>query len=78
MYSCPYIFLQTIADLMERMRVEMFGNSASARDIVPQIDAIVLLDRSVDLLTPLSTPLTYEGLIDEVFGIKHSESHSIN
>lgn len=58
---------------MERMRVEMFGNSASAREVVPQIDALVLLDRSVDLLTPLSTQLTYEGLIDEVFGIKHCE-----
>ena len=68
-----YIF-QTIADLMERMRVEMFGNSASAREIVPQIDAIILLDRSIDLLTPLSTQLTYEGLIDEIFGIKYSES----
>ena len=55
--------------------MEMFGNSASAREIVPQIDAIVLLDRSVDLLTPLSTQLTYEGLIDEIFGIKHSKSY---
>ena len=53
--------------------MEMFGNSASAREVVPQIDALVLLDRSVDLLTPLSTQLTYEGLIDEVFGIKHCE-----
>lgn len=58
---------------MERMRVEMFGNLASAREVVPQIDALVLLDRSIDLLTPLSTQLTYEGLIDEVFGIKHCE-----
>ena len=64
-----------MADLMERMRVEMFGNSAAAREIVPQIDAVILLDRSVDLLTPLSTQLTYEGLIDEVFGIKHCECH---
>ena len=58
---------------MERMRMEMFGNSATAREVVPQVDAVVLLDRSVDLLTPLSTQLTYEGLIDEVFGIKHCE-----
>ena len=69
---------QTVADLMERMRVEMFGNSASAREIVPQVDAVVLLDRSVDLLTPLSTQLTYEGLIDEVFGIKHCECLHVN
>jgi Sec1 family len=33
------------------------------------IDAMVLLDRSVDLVSPLCTQLTYEGLIDEVFQI---------
>ena len=55
--------------------MEMFGNSASVREIVPQIDAVILLDRSVDLLTPLSTQLTYEGLIEEVFGINHCECH---
>ena len=38
-----------------------------------QIDAIILLDRSVDFLTPLCTQLTYEGLIDEVYKIKYSE-----
>ena len=72
------LLAQTVADLMERMRMEMFGNSASAREVVPQIDAVVILDRSVDLLTPLSTQLTYEGLIDEVFGIKHCKSFFIN
>lgn len=29
----------------------------------------MLLDRSVDLVTPLLTPLTFEGLIDEFVGI---------
>ena len=28
-----------------------------------------MLDRAVDLLSPVCTQLTYEGLIDEVFGI---------
>jgi len=37
--------------------------------VVPEIDTIILLDREVDLLTPFCTQLTYEGLIDEVFGI---------
>jgi hypothetical protein len=30
------------------------------------------LDREVDLITPLCTQLTYEGLVDEVFGIFNS------
>lgn len=33
------------------------------------IDALVVLDRTVDLATPLLTQLTYEGLIDDVMGI---------
>lgn len=33
-----------------------------------EVDALVLLDREVDLVTPLVTPLTYEGLIDEIMG----------
>ena len=37
-----------------------------------QIDAVVLLDRRVDLITPLVTPLTYEGLVDELFGINYT------
>lgn len=38
-----------------------------------QIDHLLLIDRSVDLLTPLATQLTYEGLIDELFGINNSK-----
>ena len=35
------------------------------------IDCMVLLDRSVDLATPLATQHTYEGLIDELIGIRN-------
>lgn len=37
----------------------------------PQIHHLILIDREVDLLTPFLTQLTYEGLLDEVFGINH-------
>lgn len=33
------------------------------------IAAVVILDRSLDLVTPMITPLTYEGLLDDVVGI---------
>lgn len=39
------------------------------------IDHLILLDRTVDLLTPLATQLTYEGLIDELFEIKNTTAH---
>lgn len=35
------------------------------------IDTLVVLDREVDLVSPLVTPLTYEGLIDEIIGIEN-------
>lgn len=33
------------------------------------IDQLIILERSTDLMSVLATQLTYEGLIDEVFGI---------
>jgi hypothetical protein len=32
------------------------------------IEHLVIFDRSVDLLTPLLKPFTYEAMIDEVYG----------
>ncbi|XP_002010896.3 vacuolar protein sorting-associated protein 33A [Drosophila mojavensis] len=37
------------------------------------IDQLILLDRGIDLLSPLATQLTYEGLIDEFYGIHHNK-----
>jgi hypothetical protein len=33
------------------------------------IDTLVLIDREVDLWSCVCTPLTYEGLVDELIGI---------
>lgn len=46
----------------------------SDNQVSPQIDSLLLIDREVDLLTPLFTQLTYEGLIDELYGIQNSKS----
>lgn len=45
--------------------------------ITPQIDNLILIDRTSDLLTPFLTQLTYEGFIDELFNIKNSKTHSL-
>ncbi|KAJ3089684.1 hypothetical protein HK102_005762 [Quaeritorhiza haematococci] len=65
-----------VTDLVLRMRRELVANledpSAESR-IFPatsEIDSLIVIDRTVDLLTPMCTQLTYEGLIDEVYGIK--------
>ncbi|XP_037091633.1 vacuolar protein sorting-associated protein 33A-like [Pollicipes pollicipes] len=39
---------------------------------VCEIDTLLLIDREVDLITPMATQLTYEGLIDEIFGINNN------
>eukprot|EP01035_Chromulina_nebulosa_P020897 gene20897-27087_t len=36
-----------------------------------EINSLILIDREVDLVSPLITPLTYEGLIDELLGIEN-------
>lgn len=36
----------------------------------PEITAGIVIDRKVDLVTPLVTPLTYEGLLDDVLKIE--------
>ncbi|XP_045171518.1 vacuolar protein sorting-associated protein 33A-like isoform X2 [Mercenaria mercenaria] len=58
-----------VVDMMLRMRRELEGHEPQ---ITPQIDNLVIIDRTVDLLTPLLTQLTYEGLIDEFYGINNT------
>ncbi|ESK97580.1 atp binding protein [Moniliophthora roreri MCA 2997] len=41
-------------------------------EISDKIDSLIVLDRRVDMITPLLTQLTYEGLIDELVGIKNA------
>lgn len=49
--------------------VSRFGMMPSAA-----IESLVVIDREVDLATPLLTQLTYEGLIDELYGINHNQA----
>ena len=56
-----------VFDLMVRMKRETCGQEPQVRS---QIDTLVVLDRGVDLISTLPTQLTYEGLIDEMFGIQ--------
>eukprot|EP01126_Amoeba_proteus_P065823 TRINITY_DN9424_c0_g1_i2.p1 TRINITY_DN9424_c0_g1~~TRINITY_DN9424_c0_g1_i2.p1 ORF type:complete len:182 (+),score=43.90 TRINITY_DN9424_c0_g1_i2:175-720(+) len=37
-----------------------------------KIDRLILVDRLCDLVTPCLSQLTYEGLIDEIYGIRNS------
>ncbi|THG99874.1 hypothetical protein EW026_g2569 [Hermanssonia centrifuga] len=37
-----------------------------------KLDSLIIIDRKADLITPMLTQLTYEGLVDELIGIKNS------
>jgi hypothetical protein len=34
---------------------------------------LIMLDRSLDYITPMVTPFSYEGLLDLFFGIKFNK-----
>ncbi|XP_018568521.1 vacuolar protein sorting-associated protein 33A [Anoplophora glabripennis] len=61
-----------IWDLVVRLQREKNNMEEPKSNQQSCIDQIILIDRSVDLITPLATQLTYEGLIDEIFGINCS------
>nr|XP_039271179.1 vacuolar protein sorting-associated protein 33A-like [Styela clava] len=68
---CKGRYAQMVCEIMKRIRLES-KSSEDEGEVPPQIDRLLILDRSVDLLSPLVTQLTYEGLIDEVYEIKNA------
>ena len=57
------------------LRVDEYLASKNQEDTSPgpvtggDVAALLIMDRKVDWVTPMTTPLTYEGLIDEVVSI---------
>ena len=61
-----------LTNIMFRLRTELPSSSTfPGINGYGQIDSLIVLDRQVDMITPLCTQLTYEGLIDETIGIKN-------
>lgn len=62
-----------LADTLVRMRAEHDAAGHSPFALAPStvLGELIVIDRDVDLVTPLMTQLTYEGLIDETMGIKN-------
>lgn len=73
-----------LADLLQRMRSEEDANATAdptntylaSFGLTPSslVENLIIIDREVDFLTPLATQLTYEGLIDENFGISNNQT----
>ncbi|GAB4836415.1 Vacuolar protein-sorting-associated protein 33 [Ancistrocladus abbreviatus] len=52
-----------VVDILNRMQEEEPVNTSDVG--MPEIDTLILLDREVDMVTPMLSQLTYEGLLDE-------------
>ncbi|KAL8925091.1 MAG: hypothetical protein Q9172_002410 [Xanthocarpia lactea] len=68
-----------LMELLLRMRSEAAADENAAmsrRGMMPSasIESLIIIDREADMATPLLTQLTYEGLIDEMFGIKNNQA----
>lgn len=69
-----------VAELLSRMRQELLAGEATSEfdktGLAPSTttESVIIIDREVDMVTPLLTQLTYEGLIDEVFGIQNNQT----
>ncbi|KAI1333296.1 Sec1-like protein [Xylariaceae sp. FL0255] len=70
-----------IAELLTRMRQEILAGevvneTTSKSGLTPSnsIESVIIIDREVDFVTPLLSQLTYEGLIDELWGIQHNQT----
>ncbi|KAI3342742.1 Sec1-like protein [Ustulina deusta] len=73
-------YAKRVAELLTRMRQEILAgettDEANKTGLAPSnsIESVVIIDREVDFVTPLLTQLTYEGLIDEVWGIRNNQA----
>lgn len=58
-----------VADILNRMQQEHPGTTYGAG--IAEIDTLILLDRHVDMVTPMCSQLTYEGLLDEFLHVNN-------
>ncbi|KAI0593369.1 vacuolar protein sorting 33A-like protein [Biscogniauxia sp. FL1348] len=69
-----------VAELLTRMRQEILAGEGTTdttkSGLTPSntIESVIVIDRGVDFVTPLLTQLTYEGLIDELWGIQNNQA----
>jgi len=69
---------QRLADLLTRQGAQRAGvDREDLLDVSDTFDSLIVIDRRVDMITPLLTQLTYEGLIDEVVHITNCKSLSV-
>lgn len=66
-----------LATLLQRARKELDADEATTQyTTMPStsVESLIVIDRDVDWATVFLTQLTYEGLIDDLIGIKHNQA----
>ncbi|XP_008446839.2 vacuolar protein-sorting-associated protein 33 homolog isoform X2 [Cucumis melo] len=58
-----------VADILNHLQTEEPVNSNDM--VVPEINTLILIDREVDMVTPMCSQLTYEGLVDEFLHVNN-------
>jgi len=71
------IFAQKLAKLLVRLNAQQPPSPGSVSGISDKFDSLIIIDRRVDMITPMLTQLTYEGLIDEFLSIKNCSYPSL-
>ena len=70
-------YAKQLCDMLQRMRSEAAFDTGSEgagmalqqeEDVPPEIGNLLIVDREVDMITPMLTQLSFEGAVDEVFG----------
>jgi vacuolar protein sorting-associated protein 33A len=67
------IWAARVQKIMSRMRKELGVAAPAPGGVDGSIDTLVIIDRSVDMVTPMCTQLTYEGLLDEILGLNYGQ-----
>ena len=67
-----------LMELLLRMRTEQAADDSNTSKfgMLPSafIESLIIIDREIDFATVLLTQLTYEGLIDEMFGVRYNQA----
>ncbi|KAJ6720235.1 hypothetical protein OIU85_023451 [Salix viminalis] len=58
-----------VADILNHMQAEEPVDTSDM--VMPEINTLILIDREVDMVTPMCSQLTYEGLLDEFLHINN-------
>ena len=59
------------AEKVKGLMDSMISKCSASPTAVLEIDRLIIIDRAVDIVSPLTTPVIIEGLIDEFYGIEY-------